>query len=673
MYELFIEGQRADIDEKISVQLTLAIDDVAKFGSRETGFSKQIVLTGTANNNAIFGHVYELGNANEFSATADNIGAYFNVAQTSRAELRLNGLLILKGVFRITGITKNRDVVEYEGALFGELGGFINAIANKKIEDLDFSAYDHVLNVTNIKNSWDAAQGIGYFYPLIDYGTYSTNKVDYDIRTLRPALYAKEYLDKIFEDAGFTYESAFFDTAFFKSLIVPVNTKDLQKLDSSLLNADFLGSQIFTTAVNVLEFDTAVGGNFTINPAKSTFTYTAGTVLTTMRLFIAGTVTLDGTTATIAISINGTSVATLLLNDGAGVPYTFANVLNYTGSITTGDVVTIDITRNSVGVMSIEIEQANFDITADPPTIVTIGNGDTVDMNYTIPKGIFQKDFFSSILKMFNLYVDEDKLEENKLIIEPYIDYYSAQQIDWTYKIARDKSWQIEPMGNLNGRIFEFKYRSDNDFYNEQYQKKYQQNYADRQFDTGFQFSQDRVSTEIIFASSPLVKYTATDKTVTAIYKKSSGNSVDQEERTESQIRILQAKKITGVTGWDILDGVTVLDSPENYGYAGHLDDPDDPTIDINFGAPSELYCSPNAYTSNNLFNLYWSTYIAEIADKDSKLLKCYVYLNALDIANIDFSIPVFIDGVKFRLNKIEDYDYTNNELVKVELLKQIS
>jgi len=130
MYELFIEGQRADINDQISVQLTFAIDDVANFSSRETTFSKQIVLPGTGNNNTIFGHIAEMGSNNPYSPGQPNIGAAFNVAQTSRAELRLNGLLVLRGVFRLTGIIKEGDMLEYEGALFGELSGLMAEISN---------------------------------------------------------------------------------------------------------------------------------------------------------------------------------------------------------------------------------------------------------------------------------------------------------------------------------------------------------------------------------------------------------------------------------------------------------------------------------------------------------------------------------------------------------------
>jgi uncharacterized protein (TIGR02145 family) len=46
--------------------------------------------------------------------------------------------------------------------------------------------------------------------------------------------------------------------------------------------------------------------------------------------------------------------------------------------------------------------------------------------------------------------------------------------------------------------------------------------------------------------------------------------------------------------------------------------------------------------------------------------------LNDLDIAQLDFSKPVFIDGVLWRINKVMDYDSTSGELTKVELLKVI-
>jgi len=45
--------------------------------------------------------------------------------------------------------------------------------------------------------------------------------------------------------------------------------------------------------------------------------------------------------------------------------------------------------------------------------------GFLVNMNALLPQNIKQKDFLSSVIKMFNLYIDVDKLNTKKLIIEP--------------------------------------------------------------------------------------------------------------------------------------------------------------------------------------------------------------------------------------------------------------
>lgn len=674
MYELFIEGQKADINEQISVQLTFAIDDINTFASRETSFSKQIVLPGTAANHSIFGHIHEMGSSNPFSPGQPNIGTAFNVAQTSRAELRLNGLLVLRGVFRLTGIIKEGDMVEYEGALFGELSGLMSQISNKKLEDLDFSAYDHTLTHTAISNSWDNTPGSGYFYPLIDYGLYRETAVvsglndDYDIGTFRPALYVKEYIDKMFAAAGYSYDSTFFNSDYFKSLIIPHNQATLTKLDTRQLTARRTSGSFTTGDQDFLTFQTAIGGNFTISGAKDEFTYNNTTSIdTTIQFNISGSFTLTGAGSfNISLRKNDVAIQTNTFLGGSG-----SINLNMSHNITLAqnDYINILISINNDGRLSLlTISGINSSLLIDSTSaqVTPILSGDSVPINQIIPKGIFQKDFLASLIKMFNLYITEDRLEEKKLIIEPYIDYVSSEQIDWTYKVARDKSWQITPMGNLNGRIFEYKYKDDNDYYNESYKKKFNQNYADRQYDTGFPFAADRVTTEIIFASSPLIKYDSSDKFVVPIYKKS--NELAAEDRMDSVIRILFSKK-KSADSWNIIGGETPY-AKTSYGYAGHLDDPNSPSFDLNFGAPREVYFTASNYPSANLFNRYWSSYISEIADKDSKILKCHVYLKPIDIAQLDFAKPIFIDGVLFRLNKISDYDYTNNELVQVELIK---
>ena len=136
---------------------------------------------------------------------------------------------------------------------------------------------------------------------------------------------------------------------------------------------------------------------------------------------------------------------------------------------------------------------------------------------------------------------------------------------------------------------------------------------------------------------------------------------------------ILQAKKITGVSNWNIKNGATVLSTQNVYGYAGHLDDPNTSTFDLNFGVPKEIEFTTSAYTPNNLFNVYWSTYLAEITDKDSRLLTATMKLANKDIYNLDFSKLIWVDGVLYRLNKIEDFNASKEDTSKVELVKIIN
>jgi len=688
MYELYIQGLKVDIDQKISIQLSYAIDDVAKFSSRETSFSKTIVLPGTGRNNQIFGFIYDLASFNYEQPGAANIGAIFNVAQTSRAELRLNGLLVLRGVFRIVNIVKDKDIIEYEGALFGELSGFIAEIGNKKLEDLDFNEYNHTYTRNNIINSWDTINGSGYYYPLIDHGTYSTTelystraKIDYDYRTFRPALYVKEYIDKIFSspNSEYTYESTFLNSSFFKSLIIPNNEKVLRSLFTDLLDVSSNKINLQLTENDITLYIPFANENlkrsFT-DDGDPNYTYTGSNTTLNVKYQITGLLRnrlgniLD---AKIRFKKNATVVKEYLY-----IGTTNVNIIeDLELSISTNDTLTFEVVYDDTS--SASFLQVNYlRVNSLSPILTDVLLDDDVFVKYSIPRNIMQKDFFTWILKMFNLYVTEDKDKEKHLIIEPYVDYYGTDAIDWTYKVARDKPWQIKPMGMLNGRFFEYKFKEDNDFYNEGYKKKYNQSYGDRLEDTGFQFAKDKQTLEVGFSPTPLIQYDTTEKVLPAIYKKSKGNSVDQEELMDSNIRILQAKKMTTTETWYIRNGSSYLPNFLTggltiYGYAGHFDDPLNPTKDINFGAASEIYFDPNTYTTNNLFNDYWSEYLAEIADKDSKILTCYVHLTPLDIAQLDFSKPILIDGILFRINKIEDYDYTNNELVKVELLKVIN
>jgi hypothetical protein len=63
---------------------------------------------------------------------------------------------------------------------------------------------------------------------------------------------------------------------------------------------------------------------------------------------------------------------------------------------------------------------------------------------------------------------------------------------------------------------------------------------------------------------------------------------------------------------------------------------------------------------------------MAEITDKDSKLLSASVYLKAKDIYSLDFSKLIMIDGALWRLNNVQDYNPMDVDTTKAEFLKVI-
>jgi len=683
--EIYLEDNKIDLLQDISTEFTYSIDDVNDFGSRNTSFSKTISIPGTALNNKLFGYIFDMTNANFTDNNLPNIGYNYNVSKEAFCKIFIDKIQIFKGTLRILEIVVDKETIEYQCSVFGELGGFINQLANKRLagnenplDDLDFSAYNHVLNTTNISTSWNNAGGSGYYYPLIDYGGVSTGvygglKVDFQYTTFRPALYVKQYIEKIFAGTDYTFNCDFFSTALFKRLIIPNNQTGLTYLSTGAVNLEAKVKQ-YNSTVNV-EWVTGTLGNFTLDGTGYLFTYTASASLTTnIRANIAGLIINQypyDPEFDIRVIKNGVIIYQDTQSTGYMLPYDFVSDINLTGiTFNTGDTFYIQIYRvqktNILPSVFIHIETST-------PTPTRVNLGDTVIINDTIPRGIFQRDFFLSIVKMFNLYVYENKFNKKELIISPFVDFYpevSANAADWSLKIDRAKPLSIKPMSELNARYYNYKFKSDNDYFAENYRKKYTEGYGDYIFDTEFNFSKNTDNLELIFSSSILYKAVGTDKVYPAIYKKSNSNN--SEDAMDSVIRILQAKKVTGVSGWQIMNGASNLGAFYEYGYAGHLDDPNTPTNDINFGVPKEIQFTTSGYPSTNVFNAFHSPYMAEITSKDSKLLTCSALLSSLDIFNLDFSKYIWIDGVLFRLNKVDSFNPMEYNTTKISLLKVI-
>ncbi len=686
MFELFIEGQFIDVNPTFSTLLTLAIDDIKDFGAKNTTFSKTIVVPGTKRNNINLGNIYRPTGSNSYDPAQPNIGANFNAAMGATAYIFSGNMQIFKGIARLMEVIDDDGFIEYELVVFGELGGFVAKLGNKKLEDLDFAAYNMTYSLANIVASWDNTPGSGVYFPLIDYGTYSTGKHDWSYRTFRPALYAKEYIDKIFAAAGYTYDCAEFNTARFKTLVHPYNRKALTRVSATAFDVSpYIGSSTPLANPIYYPFPTQTTlGSFTSNVANNRFTYGGGTALTgTLQLTLNGTYSKDMYAGSMRITVYKNYGIAGQATIGQ---YTFgANTFNgsYACNITapgttfsSGDYLEVHVTGPKTPMLgyTFTVASGQMTITSSSALDVQINLGEPLVVNNTLPRNVLQTEYLSSILKLFNMYVFADYDNEYNLKIQPFIDfYYLAPTVDWSNKVDRSKPLKYKPMGELNSRFYEFNFKEDGDFYNDLYKKRYNKNYGSYIYDSEYEFVNESTTVELIFSGTPIVGYSGEDKAYSTILKQ-TGSGTIVEENVDSNIRILQTKKITGVSSWDIKNGATVLGSYTVYGYAGHFDDPDAPADDIQFGVPEELFYTLATGALNvNQFNVYWSTYMAEITDKDSRLLKCTLHLYSKDIYRLNFATLIYIDGCLYRINKIADFNATNEDTCEGEFLKVIN
>ena len=712
--EILIEGNRLDLFDDIGAELNFAIDDIKDFASRNTNYSKTITVPGNANNNKVFGHIYNFASANNYynsDPNLPNVGYNFDPTRQASAKIFVNKIQVFKGVLRLLEVRINNGAIEYECVVFGELGGFSMAIGNSLLEDMDnFTKYDQTWNVTNIIDSWSAsgvASGMGIVYPLVDYGKCKNTAPDYHLNAFRPAFFVHELVDSIITNSGYTYTSAFFDTPYFKSLIIPNNKANLEITITNLLEAN---SRIFSYSGtnSKVTFETGTLYTFTLSGGNTYIYNAANENIGNVNLYGNGYIT-STNSVKIQICKNTTSnvIAEEILASTSGNRRTFYLSIHGSVSLTTNDTLFVYVT--SANSFTFEASNLSFNYISDSKTSVNAIEGDYLTMKNLLPKGIPQKDFFASICRLFNLYVFEDTNISNHLLIEPYIEFYltgagflkindlgelllhgesgdttgllllsdpTADSVDWSNKVDHSKEITLKPMSELNARFFEFKYKEDDDYYNDIYNNKFNQSYADRREDSKFQFAEDSSNVEVIFSPSLLVNRAGDTKLCASIFKLENNT----ETPTDHNLRIMQFAKITGVPGYHISKVYPTNGNAtghpgtlDYYGYAGHLDNPVSPTNDLNFAVPNQVFFTLSVpYPTTNLFTAFWGDYVAEITAKDSKLLSCYLYLTIEDIYSLNFARLIYIDGALWRLNKIVDFNPAMPQTTKVELLRVI-
>lgn len=752
-----------------AIPLTKEAYDVNNPQKRLTDFSKTITIPENRIVNQIFEHAFDVNI--DLQTFNPNLKTSYQIIQ--------DGVTAIDGYCQLKAISNVDGLINYEIQATGKIGDLFEKIRDKYLQDLDLTSLDHTWDSTNITNSWTAPIGQGYVYPMIDFGG-RTSYNSWKVQDFKPAIYLKQYTDKILSEAGYTYDSTFFNSDLYKRLIVPFGSGKILLDNAAILCREFniqktSGqvvpcqdiSDITNTANSILVFndDSSLAGyesrviadggivealscaeaefdfsdNF-YNTCNTEYNTTNGIFTSdeTNKMSFQGvlkfSVTYDDSSGTISHYVNSmfdltqggvvsdfrAFVNCLVIVRRSGV-YTIAdsftasfktsqvaNPLDTTGGTTT---LTGDDTAFQTGEIDIEagdevflsvggihyyahwisgsannrshyyakekyFSDFTFTLNADSTFGSTllekeIGEGDTINTHLVVPKEIKQSDLLSSVIKRFNLYIDYDPIDENKLIIETREDFLTDERVNLEAKVDRSKDYKITPMGALNAGRFIFKDQLDKDNLNDTYNKVNNEVYGQLTLDVENDFLDADKTITTLFAPTPLQTiYGDNDRVISSIQFVDKDNKPAE---ATAKIRLLYWGGLLDTQKPYGFAGILKTDYP----YAGHLDNPYNPTFDLNWFVPRQLYYDFSYgnkftlnYSNNNCYNIYWKKYIEEITDKNSKILECNLALRPYDYNELSFRKSYYIDGSYWRLLKVEDFDAMSEDTTKCMFLK---
>lgn len=313
-------------------------------------------------------------------------------------------------------------------------------------------------------------------------------------------------------------------------------------------------------------------------------------------------------------------------------------------------------------------------------------SGQRISYNDIIPRNVKQRDFIQNVVQMYNLRIEPDNISKTDLLIEPADEYYSlGSVIDWSDKLDISRPIDIKVLADTQTRRTKFTFTDDADWYNKQYKAISNETYGQFIYDTGNEYATGETNIQSIFSPTPItclyskigsansiLKYGGvTLPVIISDFSNSNGNTT-LNNSMQANIRVLMRKYVTTSNG----DKIIMFGRLTNaYPYAGPYDDPKNPTFALNWGQTrGEFFTTATDQFYDNLVNTFWATDLSEIADLDSRLVTCNLFLKPEDIRDFSFYNKIFltIDGVDgyYKVNSIDGYQPGQSETTKVTLIK---
>lgn len=311
---------------------------------------------------------------------------------------------------------------------------------------------------------------------------------------------------------------------------------------------------------------------------------------------------------------------------------------------------------------------------------------------------------FNEILKycqMFRINIVVDEINK-KIYFKSFVNYFEETKItDWTSKVDKSKDFIIKPITFENKYVL-FNYDDIDSKLFKDYKTKYGLNYGEYKLTTDYNFNNE---TTKLFSIKITPSITNTDNVLSwtniydnhkILYSFPNEIYVYNKDKDNKQVNLFGAFYFyTGLAQFNsepnlYLRSVYLSDDTDfqgvssNYCFISTNTEGSKRTLVYNypaldvvyngllclFNTPMENYTYLNNYgDAKNIYYNLWATYLNERYNIQNKLLTCYVMLKPSDMSNFTWNTFIKIGSQIYIVNKIYDYNITNNEPTKVDLI----
>lgn len=556
---------------------------------------------------------------------------------------------------------------------------------------------------TGTHASWTAtlqiAEGVPindiYFSPYLLWsaatpGYFSFSGTPLPFEYLKPSIQVKELYNQIFNQAGYSVESDFFNTSYFEKIYLPLKFSEdiytLQAVQPCYTYTAGTSELIF----GIINASNTTCNNFSWNSNANGFRIPSG-----YQGYYTFEVELDYCSTNDPNTSGNPNIKLELFVNGS-FEYIIEEDYRGPGCWTT-------ITQ-----FSYQVPNANTDIGVFLTTSPNFtGNSFTfriksgpkfnpLNFDYALEfpeKEFKQIDFITSVNRMFNLVCVPSPIKPKTIIVEPIIDYIGKGQIlDWTEKVDWDSSYTLSPTTDILNGTLAYNFKLDKDNLNETFNQTNNRIFGTDEIKLGQDYKDSTIEFNFIFGSpidaamnNPIEPLTTYQGLYTVKQKTVKDNTILQILPYKTLPRLVFRGLVYPNENYSNFDTNPNFISAEKYYLQSY---PQYNWQEINRYTTYPFFYTGFSHYLNfrssdiqdtnethfpqaeDLYDIYYFDYIDDLTSNENKIFNAKIYLLPWEVAALRFDEKILIKNAYFRINKISNLSLLEPGLCNIQLVK---